>query len=362
VSFHLFHINELYSNADGSVQFIEFVGDANGQEFWAGNSLISSNGAQTNTYNFATNLPSSSTFGKTVLVATQGFADLGIVTPDYIVPNGFLFTGGGTVTFPGMDSVTHAALPTDGTSSINRGGTIGTNSPTNFAGASGTIQSNVIAGDDGPNNLFGTAGDDVIQAAGGNDTLTGGAGNDTVDGGSGIDTAVLGGNRSAYAIGAAGTSVSGPDGSDTLTNIERLQFSDKQLAFDLGPGQAAGNTVRIIGAAFDANHINPTFVGIGVDLFDGGMSMLQVCQLALGTSLFLSIAGSTSNEAFVNTVYENVVGAPPSDAVRDSFVGLLQGSGGTLTQAELLALAANAAVNATNINLVGLQQSGVEFA
>jgi len=63
----------------------------------------------------------------------------------------------------------------------------------------------------------------------------------------------------------------------------------------------------------------------------------------------------------VNTVYKNVVGALPSDAVRDSFVGLLQGSGGTMTQAQLLELAANAGANATNINLVGLQQSGAEF-
>jgi len=194
-----------------------------------------------------------------------------------------------------------------------------------------------------------------------NNTLTGLAGNDTIDGGAGIDTAAFSGNRAAYTIGGGGTSVSGPDGSDTLTNIERLQFSDKQLAFDLGSGQAAGNTVRVIGAAFDANYLTPTFVGLGLDLFDAGKSMLEVCQLALGTGLYLSLAGSTSNEAFVNTVYKNVVGALPSDAVRDSYVGLLQGSGGTMTQAQLLELAANAGVNATNINLVGLQQSGAEF-
>jgi len=46
---------------------------------------------------------------------------------------------------------------------------------------------------------------------------------------------------------------------------------------------------------------------------------------------------------------------------RDFYVGLLVGSGGTMTQAELLVLAANADVNAQNINLVGLQQTGVEF-
>jgi len=213
----------------------------------------------------------------------------------------------------------------------------------------------------GADAIAGGGGNDYLLGYGGNDTLTGGTGNDTLDGGAGIDTAVFSGNRAAYTIGGGGTSVSGPDGSDTLTNIERLQFSDKQLAFDLGSGQAAGNTVRIIGAAFDANYLTPTFVGLGLDLFDAGKSMLEVCQLALGTGLYLSLAGATSNEAFVNTVYKNVVGALPSDAVRDSFVGLLQGSGGTMTQAQLLELAANAGVNATNINLVGLQQSGAEF-
>lgn len=105
----------------------------------------------------------------------------------------------------------------------------------------------------------------------------------------------------------------------------------------------------------------PEFVGIGISLFEGGTSMLEVCQLALGTNLCRSLAGSTSNIDFVNTVYKNIVGVLPSNAVRDFYVGLLQGSGGTMTQAELLVLAANANVNATNINLVGLQQSGVEF-
>jgi Ca2+-binding RTX toxin-like protein len=194
-----------------------------------------------------------------------------------------------------------------------------------------------------------------------NNILSGLAGNDTLDGSAGIDTAVFSGVRSAYTIGGAVTSVSGPEGSDTLAGIERLQFSDRKLAFDLGSGQSAGNTVRVIGAAFDAELLTAQFVGIGINLFDSGKSMLEVCQLALGTQLYLSLAGSTSNEAFVNAVYENVVGQLPSDAVRDSFVGLLQGSGGTMTQAELLVLAANAAVNATNINLVGLQSSGVEF-
>ena len=35
MTFHLYRINELYSNADGSIQFIEMsVGNFNGQGFW----------------------------------------------------------------------------------------------------------------------------------------------------------------------------------------------------------------------------------------------------------------------------------------------------------------------------------------
>jgi len=212
-------------------------------------------------------------------------------------------------------------------------------------------------------NGTGNALGNIISGNGGNNSLNGSAGNDSLDGGANVDTAVFGGNRSSYTIlkTTSGHTVSGPDGTDTLASIERLQFSDKRFALDLDAGEAAGNTVRIIGAAFDANYIIPEFVGIGLQLFDSGMSMLQVSELALSTNLYVQLAGSHSNVDFVNTVYKNVVGVLPSAGERDFYVGLLQGSGSTMTQAELLVLAANADLNAVNINLVGLQQSGVEF-
>jgi len=40
----------------------------------------------------------------------------------------------------------------------------------------------------------------------------------------------------------------------------------------------------------------------------------------------------------------------------------LQGSGGTLSQADLLGIAATCTENLSHIDLVGLQQSGVEYA
>ncbi len=373
MAFHLYGINELYSNADGTIQFIELtVGNANGESFWQGQSITVTQGATAHLYTFPTNLPSTQTANTKVLIATQGFADLGIVTPDFIVFPGFLYTSGGaTVNFAGVDFVSYSLLPTNGTSSINRSGTISVNSPTDFAGNTGTVPGNPIAGTAGPDTLTGTGSNDFIVGVGGNDTLTGGGGNDILNGGAGIDTAVYSGPRSEYGITRSGDQIQivdqrafilllgafQGDGLDSLINIERVQFSDKKLAFDLGVNAAAGNTVRVIGAAFDAPTIqqHPDYVGIGLNLFDSGQSMLAVCQLVIGAM------GNPTNVAFVNTVYQNVVGVLPSAADRDFYVGLLQGSGGSMTQAELLVLAANADVNAVNINLVGLQQTGVEF-
>jgi hypothetical protein len=80
-----------------------------------------------------------------VLIATTGFAALGLVTPDYVVPNGFLPTGGGTIDFAGADAVTYGSLPVDGVSAIDRNGAIVRNVATNFAGTSASVGPPAIA-------------------------------------------------------------------------------------------------------------------------------------------------------------------------------------------------------------------------
>lgn len=92
-------------------------------------------------------------------------------------------------------------------------------------------------GNDADERIDGLAGEDQIDGAGGSDTLfggddddtlTGGADDDTLVGGRGTDTAVFSGNRAEYTIGFAGGvyTVDGPDGRDTLEEIEKLQFDD----------------------------------------------------------------------------------------------------------------------------------------
>lgn len=137
-AFHLWTMTELYSNADGSVQFLELRANTGGQQFLSNHGLSSTNGTVTNTFEFPAGLPGD-TSGRTMIVGTQGFAALGVVRPDYIVPNGFFFQGGGTINFAERsDEWVHGPLPA-GVLSLNRDGSTATNSPRNFGGQTGSV-------------------------------------------------------------------------------------------------------------------------------------------------------------------------------------------------------------------------------
>jgi len=105
-----FAIDEFYSNSDGSVQFI-MMNNVDSTSL-AGQTLVATNGLATHTFVFPRDLPTGS-INRTFLVATQGFADLNLVTPDFVVPNGFLFYPNGTVTI-GNNDFPYSGLSTDG--------------------------------------------------------------------------------------------------------------------------------------------------------------------------------------------------------------------------------------------------------
>jgi glucose/arabinose dehydrogenase len=88
--------------------------------------------------------------------------------------------------------------------------------------------------------LRGFAGNDTLFGGAGADILDGGTGNDTLNGGDNVDVAVFSGLKAAYTItksGLGGT-ISGPDGTDTFTGIEFLQFDDQTIHFRPGLGTA----------------------------------------------------------------------------------------------------------------------------
>ena len=140
---HLWVVNELFSSPDGVVQFIEMreccgstieiftdglslYSDATGQQFTLDHNL-SGNSAH-----------------RSLLFGTAAFAALpGAPTPDFILPDHFFSVTGDTIRWHIYTNATltfaNGQLPIDGQNSLNRGLGPRPNSPTNFAGQSGSV-------------------------------------------------------------------------------------------------------------------------------------------------------------------------------------------------------------------------------
>lgn len=140
-----FRIDQIYSDAAGLVQFIVIhdrgMRDCDsGEANWAGEILRSSGGSRPDqTFVFPSNLPTCATSDQRILVASQAFAALGIVAPDYVIPNGFISIPNGLVDFAGVSFVLYTSLPNDGVTAILGDGTRIRNLATNLAGQSASV-------------------------------------------------------------------------------------------------------------------------------------------------------------------------------------------------------------------------------
>ena len=150
-AFHFWDIKEVFSNQDGTVQFIELFTTAPGETDLNNHSLTATSDGNVITFTLDHGVAALTT-NKHLLFATAGFAALaGGVAPDYTpLPANFFNPNATSITinFPGADSITFAgsALPKNGVNSLTDQSPSGTqnlvagvNSPTNFAGAVGSI-------------------------------------------------------------------------------------------------------------------------------------------------------------------------------------------------------------------------------
>ena len=195
-----------------------------------------------------------------------------------------------------------------------------------------------------------------------NDTIKGQPGTDFFDGGLGLDTVVYSGPIDRYSITKTGNRyvVSEPTGSDDtdyLINIERLQFSNTKVALDMTGN--AGDAARLIGALLGPSYVkDKALAGVVIGLLDQNYPTQTIATLGLGTSTYIGLAGSSSNEDFVKHVFKNVIGRPPAEAELQTYVGML--SAGT-SQAALAVMAADTEFTAEKIGLAGLVLNGWEF-
>ena len=189
-----------------------------------------------------------------------------------------------------------------------------------------------------------------------NNQLTGNAGNDSIDGSTGIDTAIYGNSLSEFILtkGTDSWAITKSDESDSLVNIERLQFTDTNVALDLDGN--AGKTAKLLGAILGAEGVsNKVYVGAGLYFLDGGMTYEELMQAALDVVL----GANPSSSSVVDLIWTNIVGPPtPADNL-PQYSALIDN--GTYTAAELAVAAADHSLNTTNIDLVGLSQTGLEY-
>ena len=201
-----------------------------------------------------------------------------------------------------------------------------------------------------------------IEGGPGKDFLTGFGGNDMLIGNAAIDTAVYSNQSSEYDVEKISDKSwtvthmnGGIDGTDTLIDIERITFSDKSLALDLSGD--AGFTAKLIGAVFgQASISNKQLAGVGLHLLDNGTSYEMLAQLAMNAALGSS---TTDTNAVVNLLYKNVTGHLPSATDEAYFVELLDSGEFTVTSIGIYA--AETALNQSNIDFIGLSQTGLEF-
>ena len=185
----------------------------------------------------------------------------------------------------------------------------------------------LIASGAGDDYLRGYAGNDTIAGHAGSDSLEGGAGSDRLEGGDGLDWAVYLGNRSSYQVSVEAsrpTVVSSlADGIDALSGIERLQFADRAMAFDLdGVG---GLAFRLYQAALGRV---PDLEGLGywISVLDAGNSVFDVATGFIESAEFGLLFGEqTTNAEYITALYQNVLERAPDPEGFDYWNTVLQG-------------------------------------
>ena len=167
---------------------------------------------------------------------------------------------------------------------------------------------------------------DIITGTALKDTFTSTYRNEYINGGEGIDTVIYSSNRSNYTLTRIAstctvTDKTGVDGADTLTNIERLQFSDRNVALDIDGN--AGQAYRVYQAAFNRTPDNGG-LKYWIGLMDSGYTLAGVTSGFIASAEFKTLYGSNpTNELFVSKLYDNVLHRTPDIGGYNYWVGLL---------------------------------------
>ena len=175
--------------------------------------------------------------------------------------------------------------------------------------------------------LYGNELNNTITGRDGNDTIFADGGSDTINGGTGLDTVKYTLSQANYtlALGESSSTVTeiSTGANDSFSTIERVVFSDKAVALDIGSGEVGGSCYRIYKAAFNRT---PDEGGLGywIGQMDLGKTLVEVSAGFIDSDEFRASYGtSPSNGEFLTKVYNNVLGRDPDSRGYDWWVDQL---------------------------------------
>ncbi|MBP80293.1 MAG: hypothetical protein CL926_13615 [Deltaproteobacteria bacterium] len=204
----------------------------------------------------------------------------------------------------------------------------------------------------------GTNGDDLLVGFGDGASITPLEGNDKVVGAAGLDIVIFKQSKdeSIVQIGDNGSFKSVEFGSEinTLTSVERIEFSDKGLALDLNGN--AGTTAKILGAFFGASGAERAdLVKAGLNLLDGGTTYEGFLQAALDAVF----GPNPSGAELVNHFYSTLTGQVAPQSLIEQYGSLIDN--GSISPLALGMQVAEHELNIQNIDLIGLAATGIEY-
>ena len=227
----------------------------------------------------------------------------------------------------GTDTIDLSRISTRAIVDLTPGG----NSSFGKAPTGAVAQNNLqIAFDATIENIIGTPVADTLTGNDADNVIQGGGGNDTINGGKGTNTALYAGLRASFHLTKTSTGFTAADktateGTDTLTNIQKLQFSDMTINLLIGANAKTVTAAQLqnISELYIAlfNRV-PDADGLSywIDQFKAGTSINSIADAFYGTAIstsFSALTGFTAgsaNSTFITAVYKNVLGRSSVDA------------------------------------------------
>ncbi|MEO1510468.1 MAG: DUF4214 domain-containing protein [Planctomycetota bacterium] len=214
----------------------------------------------------------------------------------------------------------------------------------------GNAASETISGLGGDDQIFGESGEDTIDGGDGDDALTGGADDDLIEGGDGLDTAIFSGPRGAYDFTLPLTpgdefTISGPDGTDTLSGIERLRFDDLEIVDTITIGylyEAGFGRLPDVTGEDDPDVEEPQGgLDFWVDANRSGLSLGEIAEFFIVVDEFTTRAEAfesrtgldvDSNDGFIRFLYFDNLGRDGDQAGLDFWIRVLDGEARTRSE------------------------------